>query len=166
MPQTRLGALVPYDTPPPPQGNTQTHNTQTKAADKGSQVQKRKRAGSKTDKDPAIPPPGSTQTQKKARTTITGQEGQDANPSPAIPQSKDPNQLHLRTPSRDKTPQPFSLPENANRNSPSPPPSPTDEARKRKKAQTESAPPSKHPNTPPPINSNQQPIQSLPVPMR
>ena len=135
MPQNRLGSLVPYETPPPSQGDTPTSNTQPKATDKGPQAQKRKRGASKSDKDATMPPPGNKQSLKKAKPNQEEIEVQNAISSPTSQQSEGQSQPPPHSPSREKTPQPFSLPDIASHKSPSLPPSPTEEARLRKKAQ-------------------------------
>ena len=136
MAPNRLGSLVPYDTPPPSQGNPQIPTTQSKTADKGPQSQKRKRAGSKPEKDQTNAPATSAQNQKKARTNreVPSAQGTDGRP-PTPPSLEEQSQPSLITPTRGTTPQAYSFPDNTGRNSPSPPPSPTDEARKRKQTQ-------------------------------
>ena len=147
MALTRSGPLVPYnDTPPPPQTNPQNPTTQSKTADKGPQTQKRKRAGSKAEKDQPIASATTALNQKKARTSRDDQRTQETESCPPIPPADEQNHPDPSTPTRDIPPQTYSLPDNAGRDSPSLlPPSPTDEARQRKSAQS-APPPGKPPN--------------------
>ena len=137
-----LGSLAQYDTPPPTQGNTPIPNTQPGGTDKGPQMQKRKRAGSKSDKEQTAAPQKNAQNQKKARTIQKEQGPLREDPSPANQEEREQTPLPLQHPATGTmTPQTYSLPNITNRNSPPLPPSPTEEARLRKKTQAAPPPP-------------------------
>lgn len=138
-----LGSLAQYDTPPPAQGNTPIPNSQHGGADKGPQTQKRKRAGSKSDKEQPIAPQKNVQNQKKAKMTQKEQANHREDPSPANQEERGQTPLPLQNAAAGtKTPQPYSLPDIASRNSPPLPPSPIEEAQLRKRALPAPPPPS------------------------
>ena len=129
-----LGSLAQYDTPPLAQGNTPIPNSQHGGADKGPQTQKRKRAGSKLDKEQPIAPQKNVQNQKKAKMTQKEQANHCEDPSPANQEKRGQTPLPLQNAAAGtKTPQPYSLPDIASRNSPPLPPSPIEEAQLRKR---------------------------------